>query len=172
MEKKRFVVWAQLLAGAAIMLCLPAALPAQSAEARAFDAIKALQGNWESKMSDGTVVTTSFRTTAGGSAVLQMIGEGTDMEMPTLYHPDGDRLMATHYCAAQNQPRMVLEPGQDPAKTLKFKFLDVTNLKTPDAGHMNKVAFYFVDRDHMRQEWTYRENGKEKSEVFELVRKH
>ena len=154
------------------MLCLPAALPAQSAEARAFDALKALQGTWEGKMSDGTVATTSFRATAGGSAVLQMIGEGTDMEMPTLYHLDGERLMATHYCAAQNQPRMVLEPGQDPAKALKFKFLDVTNLKTPDAGHMNKVAFYFVDRDHMRQEWTYLENGKEKSEVFELVRKH
>jgi hypothetical protein len=171
MEKKRFVVWAQLLAGAAVMLCLPAALPAQSLEARAFDAIKALQGNWEGKMSDGTVVTTSFRTTAGGSAVLQMIGEGTDMEMPTLYHLDGDRLMATHYCAAQNQPRMVLEPGQDPAKALKFKFLDATNLKSPDSGHMNRVAFQFIDPDHMRLEWTYRENGKEKPEVFELVRK-
>ena len=171
MEKKRFIVWAQLLAGAAVMLCLPAALPAQSAEARAFDAIKALQGNWEGKMSDGTVVTTSFRTTAGGSAVLQMIGEGTEMEMPTLYHLDGERLMATHYCAAQNQPRMVLEPGQDPAKALKFKFLDVTNLKSPESGYMSAVAFHFVDSDHIRQEWTYRENGKETPEVFELVRK-
>ena len=171
MEKKRFIVWAQLLAGTAIMMCLPVELPAQSAEARAFDAIKALKGTWEGKMSDGSIATTSFRETAGGSAVLQMIGEGTEMEMPTLYHLDGDRLMATHYCAAQNQPRMVLEPGQDPAKTLKFKFLDVTNLKSPDSGHMSGVAFHFIDRDHMRQEWTYRENGKEKPEVFELVRK-
>jgi hypothetical protein len=171
MAQRRFVFLAQLLAGTAIMLCLPAALTAQSPEARAFDAIKALKGDWEGKMSDGTVVTTSFRTTAAGSTVLQMIGEGTEMEMPTLYHLDGDRLMATHYCAAQNQPRMVLEPGQDPAKALKFKFLDVTNLKSPESGHMNRVAFHFVDRDHLRQEWTYRENGKEKADVFELVRK-
>ena len=171
MKTNRFVVWAQLLAGTAILLCLPVALPAQSAGTQAFDAIKALKGDWEGKMSDGTVVTTSFRTTAAGSAVLQMIGEGTEMEMPTVYHLDGDRLMATHYCAAQNQPRMVLEPGQDPSKALKFKFLDVTNLKSPEAGHMNGVAFRFTDRDHMRQEWIYRENGKESPEVFDLVRK-
>jgi hypothetical protein len=150
---------------------VPVALPAQSAAARAFEAIKALKGDWEGKMSDGTVVTTSFRTTAAGSAVLQMIGEGTEMEMPTLYHLDGNRLIATHYCAAQNQPRMVLEPGEDPAKTLRFRFLDITNLKSPEAAHMREVAFHFVDRDHVRQEWTYREKGQEKPEVFDLVRK-
>ena len=171
MGKPRFVVLAQLL-GVAALACLPVAVHAQSAGDKAFEAIKALKGTWESKAPDGTGVASTFRTTAGGSAVVQMIGEGTEMEMPTVYHLDGNRLIATHYCAAQNQPRMVLEPGQEPTKTIKFKFLDITNLKSPDAGHMREVAFHFVDRDHVRQEWTYREKGVDKPEVFELVRKH
>ena len=31
---------------------------------------------------------------------------GTPMEMVTLYHMDGAELVATHYCAMGNQPRM------------------------------------------------------------------
>jgi len=162
----------QLLAAAAMLACLPSALTAQSTEAKAFDAIKALQGAWEGKMSNGMAATSSFRTTAAGSAVMQMLGEGTEMEMPTLYHLDGARLIATHYCAAQNQPRMVLEAGQNPAKSLKFKFLDITNLKSSEAGHMREVEFRFVDRDHIQQVWTSREKGKDSTEVFDLVRKH
>ena len=146
-------------------------LRAQSPEVRAFEAIKALKGTWESKLPDGTVATSTFRTTAGGSAVLQMIGEGTEMEMPTLYHLDGNRLIATHYCAAQNQPRMVLEPGQDPARTLKFRFLDITNLKSPEAGHMREVTFHFVDADHLQQDWLYHEKGADTTESFKMVRR-
>ena len=83
-----------------------------------------------------------------------MLGEGTEHEMPTIYHMDGDRLMATHYCAAQNQPRMVLKPG---GEKLQFEFLDVTNLKSPEAGHMRRMAITILDKDHIQQEWTYRE---------------
>lgn len=171
MRKSHVVVACKLLAGALLFAGLPVPLPAQSAAAGAFDALKALKGTWESKMPDGKVVSSIFHTTAAGSAVVQIIGEGTEMEMPTVFHLDGDRLIATHYCASQNQPRMVLEPGQDPAKSLKFRFLDITNLKGPDAAHMREVAFHFIDRDHLRQEWTYREKGADQTEAFELVRK-
>ena len=170
MREQRVGGWAGVVA-AAILVCLPFGLTAQSDAGRAFDAIKALKGDWVGKMSGGMEVTTSFRTTAAGSAVLQMLGEGTEMEMPTVFHLDGTRLIATHYCAAQNQPRMVLEQGQDPAKSLKFKFLDITNLKSPEAAHMREVEFRFVDRDHIQQVWTSRENGKDSSDVFDLVRK-
>jgi hypothetical protein len=100
-----------------------------------------------------------------------MLGEGVDMEMPTVYHPDGDRLMATHYCAAKNQPRMVLAPDSASSNTLRFQFLDATNLSSPEAGHMHAVAIEFVDKEHIRQHWTYRDHGKETVDIFDFVRK-
>ena len=149
-----------------------AVLPAQSGPAGAFEKIKSLTGEWTGKMSGGMPATTTIKVTAGGSAVMQMLGEGTDMEMPTLFHMDGDRLMATHYCASKNQPRMVLNPAGAEGDTLKFEFLDITNLRSPEAGHMRRVTFTFVDKDHFRQEWTYREKGKESADTFDFVRKH
>jgi hypothetical protein len=147
-----------------------AALEAQSGAAAAFDRLKALEGKWAGKTPDGKPLATSFHVTAGGSAVLQMLMEGMEDEMPTLYHLDGDRLMATHYCAAKNQPRMVLAPGSSSDNTLRFQFLDVTNLASPEAGHMRAVAFTFLGPDKLRQDWTYRQNGKESVESFEVER--
>lgn len=56
-----------------------------------------------------------------------------------MFHPDRSDPMATHYCAAHNQPRVILVSGGDPNK-LVFKFKDGTNID-PGAGHMNQVAF-------------------------------
>ena len=162
---------------AGLGICLLAAvasgaiLLAQSGPLGAFEKLKSLAGEWTSKMPDGMGATSTFRVTAGGSAVMQMLGEGTDMEMPTLFHMDGDRLMATHYCASKNQPRMVLVPAGGDGNTLKFDFLDATNLRSPEDGHMRRLTFTFIDKDHFRQEWTYREKGKESAESFDLVRK-
>lgn len=163
------------LAGLGICLLLAVAsgalLLAQSGPLGAFEKIKSLTGEWTGKMSGGMAATSTFRVTAGGSAVMQMLGEGTDMEMPTIFHMDGDRLMATHYCAAKNQPRMVLVPAGGDGNTLKFDFLDVTNLRSPEDGHMRRVTFTFIDQDHFRQEWTSREKGKESADSFDFVRK-
>jgi len=146
-------------------------LVAQSGPAGTFDKIKSLSGDWTGKMTDNMPVTSSFRVTAAGSAVIQMLGEGTDHEMPTIYHMDGDRMMATHYCAAQNQPRMVLQPNPGSPNTLRFDFLDATNLRSPDDGHMRRIVITLIDQDHFRQEWTYREKGKESTDTFEFTRK-
>ena len=51
-------------------------------------------------------VVSTYRVTAAGSAVMEVLFPGTDHEMVTVYHQDGDDLILTHYCAAGNQPRM------------------------------------------------------------------
>jgi hypothetical protein len=78
--------------------------------------------------------------------------------------------MATHYCAAKNQPRMVLAPASASTNTLRFEFLDATNLSSPEAGHMIGVAIEFVDKDHIRQHWTSVDHGKQTVDVFDFVR--
>jgi len=97
------------------------------------------------------------------------LDEDTPHEMITMFHMDGNNLMATHYCAAHNQPRMVLMTGGDP-KRLVFKFKDGTNIQ-PDAGHMQQVAFIFDGANHHIEEWTYIDKGKEDTTRFDFRRK-
>ena len=155
---------------ALLVVMFASAARAQISAQAAFEKIKALEGVWVGKTASGQEVKTSFRVTSGGSAVMQLIGEGIE-EMPTLYHMDNDRLMVTHYCAANNQPRMVLATAESSETTLQFRFLDATNLRSPETGHMRDVAFRFLAPDRLSQEWTYRENGKDTSEAFEVVRR-
>jgi hypothetical protein len=53
----------------------------------------------------------------------------------TVYHRDGQRLIATHYCPQGNQPRLALGPG-----SLRFSFLDATGLGTGES-HLTELNF-------------------------------
>src|SRR5689334_18320744 len=108
----------------------PAAAATQPAAA-AFEKIKALAGDWKGKKADGGEVATSFKVAAAKSAVV----EDMHMDMVSVYTVDSDRLVMTHYCAAQNQPRMVADAIQPDANSLSFHFLDATGMKSPDEGH-------------------------------------
>ena len=56
--------------------------------------------------------------------------------MVTLFSVDGDRLLATHYCSAKNQPQMATEPIADPqAKSVAFSLVRVTGLSSAAAWH-------------------------------------
>ena len=136
-----------------------------------FEAIKGLSGTWETKDEKGqTVVGSVFAVTAGGSAVREIMFPGTDHEMTNMYHMDGDALVATHYCAAGNQPRMRCERAA--GGVYAFTFADVTNLKSADTEHMAELRLVMVDKDHLRQEWQSFKDGKKTEHVtFELTRK-
>jgi len=135
-----------------------------------FDKLKSLVGAWQGTSKDGKPVTASYTLVSDGSALMEDLGHGTEMNMVTMYHPDGDRLMMTHYCATSNQPRMRAEMSPD-GKSLKFTFLDATNLASPDAGHMDRLVVSFVDKDHFTQEWTWKEKDTSNTEVFHFARK-
>ncbi len=132
--------------------------------------MKGLVGSWVGTSGEArTPSTTSFRVVSGGSALLNVLGEGTPHEMVTMFHMDLEDLLATHYCSAGNQPRMKAVPADAPNQ-VAFEFRDGTNIK-PDDGHMQRVVFTFVDADHHTQDWTFRENGKDSTLKFEFHRK-
>lgn len=138
----------------------------------AYDKMKTLVGSWEGKVNEGgTALKTNarFQLVSDGSALAAWLGEGSPHEMVTMFHMDGNQLMATHYCAAHNQPRMVLVNGGDQNR-LVFKFKDGTNIQ-PDAGHMRQVAFVFDGANHHIEEWTYLDKGKEETTKFDFRRK-
>ncbi|HXJ90355.1 MAG TPA: hypothetical protein VMS18_26320 [Candidatus Binatia bacterium] len=152
---------------AAIVLTSLAAL-AQTDAQKAFATIKTLPGTWEGDTNMGPVKVT-FKSTAGGSAVMSEILGKEDMV--TMFNLDGPtRLLMTHYCAAGNEPRMEASVAPD-GKVITFNFVDATNLATPDAGHMQKMVLTLIDNNHHTEEWTFVDHGKEHREVFDLHRK-
>ena len=149
-----------------LVLLLAATASAQDAQ-KAFDQLKSLNGTWEGKASNGHNMKISFRATAGGSAIVsEILGEE---EMITMFHMDNNRLLMTHYCGAGNQPRMQASTSPD-GKTITFTFVDATNLSSPKAGHMDHLVITIPDADHHTEDWTFKTDGQEMKEHFELAR--
>jgi hypothetical protein len=144
-----------------------------TAAGASFDKLKSLVGQWEGTMDEGgkqMPATTSFRLVADGSALMNMLGEGTPYEMVTMFHMDNSDLLATHYCGAHNQPRFRLVPSSEP-NVVTFVFKDATNLRSPSTPHMVGLKITFVDANHHYQDWTFLDKGKESTSRFEFHRK-
>lgn len=153
-----------------VVLCLYALLPqrAVSAPARAITAadafalLKSLAGEWTGNTSGrnagGPSVAVVYRPTAAGSVVEERLFPGTTHEMVTMYHLDGSKLIATHYCAMGNQPRLVLAP-ESTREELIFNFLSATNLTSPEARHMRGGRIRVVDGNSVEAAWEVFENG-------------
>jgi len=132
--------------------------------------LKTLAGNWEGTMEEGgqaMPATVEVRMTGDGSAIMHILGKDSPYEMVTMIHPDGKRLLATHYCAAHNQPRMALV-ASTAANQVAFSFVDGTNI-APGDQHMRSVVFTFVDADHHEEAWT--SSGSAKPALFKFTRK-
>ncbi len=128
----------------------------------AFERFRALQGTWNGRSTKGWEEKVTYKTIARGSVVMETSFDAHPGEtMLSAFHMDGDRLMLTHYCVAQNQPRLVATAFDDDGKTITFTFLDGTNLPSRDRGHMDKAIFRFEDADHFTSHWTWYQDGKE-----------
>ncbi|WP_422928780.1 hypothetical protein [Singulisphaera sp. PoT] len=158
----------------AIVATANAAEKASSVNAARFEAIKALEGDWVEADKDGKPTNkhvSSFRVTAGGSAVEEKISCGEGNEMITMYTLDGDDLILTHYCVLGNQPRMKAESGIDVSK-IPFEVVSVGNLKSKDDSYMSRATFTLIDKDHFKAEWVNCKAGKDCHKVnLDLVRK-
>jgi hypothetical protein len=132
--------------------------------------LTSLVGQWEGVIEDGgkqTPAALEVRMTGDGSAIMHVMGKDTQYEMVTMIHPDGKRLLATHYCAAHNQPRMAMVPAKAPNQ-IAFQFGDGTNIG-PGEGYMKGVVFTFTDADHHVEEWTH--SAGPGAAVFKYTRK-
>jgi hypothetical protein len=129
----------------------------------AFERLKSLTGEWEGESERGGKSTLTYKVLSRGSVVLEtyrdVIPPPGD-EMITAYYLDGDRLLLTHYCIAKNQPRMIARRWDPKTGELFFEFLDATNLKDSQAGHMHTIEFRFLDQDHILSGSQYFEKGK------------
>jgi hypothetical protein len=145
--------------GAAALCQAQEATPAQ----RAFDQFKAMAGKWAGAADDGRKIVNQWQVIAGGSVVMyesEFDGHAGE-KMVTMFHMDNGRLLLTHYCVARNQPRLQATEFSSDGKRVVFTFLDGTNLKNRDQGHMDKVVWEFPDAETRMSHWTWYQDGKE-----------
>ena len=129
------------------MLMLAAAFSwAESDAQKALDRFKSMAGTWNGKGTHGETSEVTYSLIAGGTSVMADIKMG-DEAMTSLFYVDGGRLLMTHFCPSNNQPRMQAAISPD-GRTVTFDFLDATNLSSPQAGHMHKAVYSFADADH------------------------
>lgn len=135
----------------------------------AFKQLSTLAGEWEA-VQDGTPVRETYTVTANGSALLIETKPANETPMITMITVDGDRLIATHYCIAGNQPHLVSRAPDDLRKGLTFLLERVTGLKTPDDWHNTGLTIILDDNDHMTQHWTYVYKGQSGTTNFHYTR--
>lgn len=147
-------------AGAAAVRTAPAGVDGRAALAR----LKTLAGEWRGRVvtEDGPPAEVLFSVTAGGSTVLEKLFPGTEHEMVSMYHLDGDDLVLTHYCGMGNQPRMrlVQSSGTDPLE-LRFDFTGGTNIDPAKDMHMHAGRLTLRGADHLEAEWSVYDKGKQ-----------
>jgi hypothetical protein len=164
-----------LFPAAALLVCLAAFAAGNKPQSgidtkAAYARLRTLVGQWEANTSMGKA-RLSIELIGNGTALVERESFDQMPGMETVYYPDGDRLLLTHYCMVGNQPRMQASAYNAQTGELKFEFLDATNLNSPAAGHMHNATFHFVDDNHLVTAWQFYEGGKVKNtENFEYVR--
>jgi len=156
-----------------VLICigLCGLLLAQTKESTAFDKLRALTGDWEGTVAwsgqTPSAVTAHYYTTGNGSAVIENLSNN----MTSVYHLDGTDLRMTHFCAAQNQPRLRATAFGSDSSGITFSFVDITNLPSPGAGHVQGLDIKFLTPDHMTLQFHFVADGKVRDELLDLKRK-
>jgi hypothetical protein len=137
-----------------------------------FDQMKALVGTWEGKTTMNgkeEPITLTYKTTSGGTALVETMGPGTPMEMTTVYANRGKDINVTHFCVAGNQPEMKLKSATD--NTWAFEMDGTKGISNKKEMHMHGVKLTLAG-NKLTQEWQNWTGGKQaETAVFEFTKK-
>src|SRR5262245_9561195 len=139
----------------------------QTPAQRMLERMRNLVGEWE-----GTLEWTGARTGTGplkasytltgyGSAIVENLisPESPIPSMTSVYHLDGSDLRMTHFCGAQNQPRLKATEIDEARGVVKFSFVDATGL-TEHPGHVAAFEMRFLPDDRLELRFTFESGGK------------
>lgn len=156
------------------MAMVASAFAQESASMRAFEQLRSLNGKWQGRFqwsgtrTENGKMDADYYVTGNGSAVVEnLLRDGTPM-MTSVYHMDNGSLRLTHFCAAQNQPRLKAERVQPNA--VDFGFVDATNMKSADAPHVSGLEWRWLDADHITLTFVFDAGAKQSREFITLKR--
>ena len=143
-----------------------------------FERLRALVGEWEgtyqwsgARTGSSGRMNATYTVTGNGSAVVENLTVDNVPTMTSLYHTDGTDLRMTHLCAAQNQPRLKATRIDDEEGVMEFSFVDITNLPSPNAPHVEELEIRFLAEDRIRLTFTFISDAGRSYERIDLVRK-
>ena len=124
---------------------------------------------------DGTAI--SFKVIGKGSTVQENLLPGTGKEMATMYHcndfKDCSQIQATHYCAKQNQPELILDTGNTNDQVIAMTCDMNTPLCNAADVHVHMIKHELSqNNNHLRTTYTVYNNGQyEKDSIYHFDRK-
>ncbi|HEY6155130.1 MAG TPA: hypothetical protein VIW07_15425, partial [Candidatus Udaeobacter sp.] len=112
----------------------------------------------------------SYSVTGNGSAVVENLMNESTPVMTSVYHLDGPDLRMTHFCGAQNQPRLRARRIDLDHGAIDFEFVDATNLRSPDAPHVHGLEIRLIDTNHLTLTFLFQSGSVESREEINLKR--
>jgi hypothetical protein len=119
----------------------------------AFAELTRMVGTWRRADKPESPLRIRFYLTAGGTVLVESWEAGGKPHSLTIYHRDGDALLATHYCPQGNQPRLALA-GRE-TSGLHFIFRDATDLEPATEKHQHDLWFDLSNPDRPVRGETY-----------------
>ena len=118
-----------------------------------------------------------FKVIGKGRAIQENLLPGTGKEMATMYHcndfKDCSKVQATHYCAKQNQPELIL----DTAKTTSNMIVMACDMNTSPCNSVESYVHMIKhelsqDSNNLRTTYTiYKDDKYEKDSIYHFKRK-
>ncbi len=131
----------------------------------AFDELRGLRGRWAIRSERKILpIEMSYELGSKGSIVAEQFGK----ELSVFYR-DGQSVVMIHFCNAGNQPRLRLKESSRP-DFLEFEMFDITNLKTANADHVQRVIYRILNENTIDLEIVWEGNNSQTSERYSLTR--
>jgi hypothetical protein len=143
---------------------------------RALAQMKALAGNWSGTFQwtggrkDNGSMNATYYVTGNGSAVVENLMNESIPVMTSVYHLDGRDLRMTHFCGAQNQPRLKARRVDLDHGAIDFDFVDATNLRSPNAPHVHGLEIHLIGSNHLTLTFLFQSGSVESREEINLKR--
>ena len=143
--------------------------PEKISAADAFARLSRMIGSWRPADKPESPIRIRFYLTARATVLVESWEARGQPHSLTLYHRDGEALLATHYCPQGNQQRLALA-GRDKSG-LHFVFRDATDLDPAKESHQHELWFDLSDPDRPVRSETYSsKDGPGAPERMPLVR--
>jgi hypothetical protein len=160
---------------AVLVLAYPA-YSQKTPAAQVLETLGSLAGEWKGTFewtgarTDRGTMDATYYTTGNGSAVVENLISNGKPVMTSVYHLDGADLRLTHFCGAQNQPRLKAQRIDPVHGAADFTFVDATNLRSPDAPHVYGLEWRMISSDQITLTFLFQAGNKPSRELIQLRR--
>lgn len=139
---------------------------ATAAAEQQFARIASLEGRWLVAETDALEIV--FEITARGQTVIERWETASGLHSMTVYHRDGEKVVATHYCPQGNQPRF--ETVASDKDHIAFAFRDISGFEEGES-HAFSLDFTFNNDGSLIRSETYRSAvGLGRPSSYKLIR--